>query len=103
MPARGVPVFAPLARMRAGPHPHQPNRERRRPAPATPVPARPGLMRAGPLHDKPNGARRQPPSDHLEILNVDRRLVAAIAGTEMGATEMVILVVVHPDHNPVER
>lgn len=73
------------------------------PTRAIPVLEQLGPMHAGPLQDEPKGARLQSPSDHFKVLNVDRRLVAALAGMKVRATEMLDLVVVHPDHDPVER
>src|SRR5437667_1874480 len=76
--------------------------ERLVPACALPVLAelRPTLKR--PLDDESPGPWREAAGEDLEALDVDRRLIVTVGGVEMRSAAMVHLVVVHPDHDPVE-
>ena len=55
-----------------------------------------------PLDDKPLPSRRQPTSEDRQVLDIDGRLVLAIASVEMRTPAVVRLVVVHPNHYPLE-
>jgi len=57
---------------------------------------------ARPFDDEAKGPRRESSGQHIEALDVDRRLIATVARMKMRASEMLDLVVVHPDHDPVE-
>jgi hypothetical protein len=56
-----------------------------------------------PLDDKSPGARRQLTGDDRPAFDVDRGLVLAIGSVEVRTPTVMGLVVVHPDHDPVER
>jgi len=60
------------------------------------------LVRTRPLEDEPERPRRNPARDHHEALDVDRRLVVSVTRMKMCSPVVVDLVVVHPDHDPVE-
>jgi hypothetical protein len=62
-----------------------------------------GPMSERPFSDKPQRSGRELSRDHGHALNIDRCLVAAIPGMEVRPTEMMTLVVIHPDRDPVER
>jgi hypothetical protein len=69
---------------------------------AVPILAQLRLMLARPFDDEPEGARRNRTRDDREVFDVDRGLVVAVPSVEMRPTQMVILVVIHPDHDAVE-
>jgi hypothetical protein len=62
-----------------------------------------GLMLPGTLDDDPHRSRRELASDDCETLDVDRGFVVAVTSMEVRPAEMVDLIVIHPDHDPVER
>ena len=47
-------------------------------------------------------SRRELAGDDGEGLDVDRRFVIGVPRVEVRPAEMVDLIVIHPDHNPVE-
>jgi len=51
-------------------------------------------MLARPFDDEPESARREPSGQHVEALDVDRRLIATVARMKVRASEMLDLVVV---------
>ena len=76
--------------------------ERLVPTGAVPVLAQFSLMCPCPLDDEPSGASWQPPGDDGQVFDVARGLVIAIACVEVRPTQVVGLIVVHPDHDSVE-
>jgi hypothetical protein len=67
---------------------------------ALPVLPQLALMGTRPLDHESSSSGRKLAGDDLEALNVHRGLVVAIGGMEVRPTEMVGLVVIHPDHDP---
>ena len=60
-------------------------------------------MGTRPFNDEPEGARREPAGDDCLVLDVDGGLVVSGAGMEVRPTKVVGLIVIHPDHDPIER
>src|SRR6266542_4333687 len=69
---------------------------------AVPVVVKFGLMSTSPFNHEAEGARRELAGDDLEVFNVDRTLVVGVGSVKVRSTEVVALVVIHPDHDPVE-
>lgn len=68
-----------------------------------PVLAQLGLVYIRPFDHETQGARRELAGYDLEVFDVDGSLVVSIRRVKVRSTEMVALVVIHPDHDPVER
>jgi hypothetical protein len=69
---------------------------------AIPVLPQLALMHTRPLNDETMRPRRQLAHDQSKTLDIKRSLVFAIASMEMWPTEMVSLVVVHPNADSIE-
>src|SRR5438046_491975 len=69
---------------------------------ALPVLAQFTLVHLRPVRDELPSAWRQAAGDDLERLDVDRGFLAAIGRVEVRTTAVSDLVVVDPDHDPVE-
>jgi hypothetical protein len=68
-----------------------------------PVVPKLALMLLGPVSNESRRSRRQLSSDYGQGLDVDRRFVIRVPRMEVRSAEVVDLVVVHPDQDPVER
>src|SRR5205809_563341 len=77
-------------------------RERLTFACAHPIVTKLSPMSRCPLGDKPARSPRHTAGKNLKALDVDRRLVLAISGVEVGPSQVPILVVIHPDRDSVE-
>src|ERR1700761_2102346 len=60
------------------------------------------LTRSSPCAHETPGPGWQVTGEDRQVLEVEGRLCLPVPGMEMGATFVVILVVVHPDRDPVE-
>jgi len=69
---------------------------------AIPVVAKLRSTKFSPLDHQTTRPHRKLACDQLKGLDVDRRLVLAISGMEVGPSQMPILVVIHPDRDAVE-
>jgi hypothetical protein len=68
-----------------------------------PVLPQSSLMFLRPVGDEPCRSRREFAGDDGQGLDVNRRFVIGVTGVEVRSAEVVDLIVVHPDHDSVER